>query len=308
MTKDNVKVAVIGLGFDGLPVAAAFSEKYRVIGYDPDTERISQLESEAGAGNGWPDLGIKSENLLFTSDASRLAEAGFLIITIPASLTLNHQQDLTPLLEACETVGKQMKRGAVVVLESALYPGTTEEKCIPVLEKHSGLKAGEEFFVGYSPERIHSGEKKAAYTKIKKVVSGQSSEVCDFIAEIYGTIIKAGVFKAKSIRVAEAAKLIENIQQEVNVALMNDLALTFNHLGIDTYDALETAGTKKNFMKFTPDLIGGTSYYLNSDNHTANFYPQIYLTGKSLNDGTGRFIARSLVKKLIQNQDRKSVV
>lgn len=301
MTAKNVNVAVVGLGFVGLPIAEAFVKKYKVIGFDKDQEKIRKLKRGNEVTQEISGSELMASKIEFTADPSKLSEAGFIIITVPALTNVNSQQDLSLLVDACETVGTYMKKGAVIVFESMVYPGTTEEKCVPVLEKYSQLRVGKEFFVGYSPERINQGNKKPVFTKIKKVVSGQNEAVCNFIAEIYESILEAGVFKAKSIRVAEAAKLIENTQQEVNIALMNDWAIFFNHLGIDTYDVLETAGTKRNFMRFTPDLVGAYPNSLGRTIYRPGYYSDSFLSERRFQDSIGRYIARNVIKKLIQN-------
>ena len=301
MAIENLKIAVVGLGFVGLPVAAAFGKKYKVIGFDADSERIEKLKKGIDDTKEVGSRELMALKIEFTAEAKKLKEAGFIIITVPALMNVNGQQEFTLLLDACKTVGENMKKGAVVVFESMVYPGTTEDKCIPALEKYSKLKAGEEFFVGYSPERTNPGNKKFTFTKVKKVVSGQNEAVCNFVAEIYENVVEAGVFKAKSIRVAEAAKLVETTQQEVNIALMNDWAIFFNQLGIDTYDVLETAATKRNFIKYTPELVGGHSSSLALNTQKSKYQPQIFLSEMRFHDNIGRFIARNVIKKLIQN-------
>ncbi|WKA53867.1 nucleotide sugar dehydrogenase [Planococcus shixiaomingii] len=305
MLKD-LKIAVVGLGYVGLPVAVAFGNKFSVIGFDINKNRIQTLLEGNDYTNEVGSKELSKTQIEYTDDPAKLAEAGFIIVSVPTPIDASNQPDLTPLLKASETVGKHMKKGAVVVFESTVYPGTTEEKCIPVLEKFSGMEAGKEFFVGYSPERINPGDKKHTFTKIKKVVSGQNEAVLDFIASVYGSVVEAGVFKAKSIRVAEAAKVIENTQRDVNIALMNELALICNRLEIDTADVLETAGTKWNFLKFYPGLVGGhcigvDPYYLTHKAQAVGHHPEVILAGRRINDGIGRYIARTLVKKLIQN-------
>ncbi|MDN7241618.1 nucleotide sugar dehydrogenase [Planococcus sp. N028] len=305
MLKD-LKIAVVGLGYVGLPVAVAFSNKFKVIGFDINKSRIETLLEGNDYTNEVSYEELSRTQIDFTDDPEKLSEAGFIIVTVPTSIDSSNQPDLTSLLAVCKTVGKNMKKGAVVVFESTVYPGTTEEKCIPLLEKYSGLEAGKEFFVGYSPERINPGDKKHTFTKIKKVVSGQNEAVLDFIASIYSSVVEAGIFKAKSIRVAEAAKVIENTQRDVNIALMNELALICNRLEIDTNDVLETAGTKWNFLKFYPGLVGGhcigvDPYYLTHKAQAIGHHPEVILAGRRINDGIGPYIARTLVKKLIQN-------
>lgn len=303
---ENLKIAVIGLGYVGLPVAVAFGKKYSVIGFDVKASRIQTLQQGTDYTNEITSEELKQSRIEFTDDPAKLQEAGFIIVSVPTPIDQHNQPDLLPLLKASETVAKHMKKGAVVVYESTVYPGTTEEQCIPVLEKFSKLEAGKEFFVGYSPERINPGDKKHTFTKIKKVVAGQNPEVLDFVAAVYGSVVEAGVFKARSIRVAEAAKVLENTQRDINIALMNEFALICNRLGIDTCDVLETAGTKWNFLKFTPGLVGGhcigvDPYYLTHKAQAVGHYPEVILAGRRINDGIGRFIARTLVKTLIQH-------
>ncbi|HSP23218.1 MAG TPA: nucleotide sugar dehydrogenase [Planococcus sp. (in: firmicutes)] len=305
MMNEKLTIAVVGLGHVGLPLALAFDKKYSVIGYDSSGRRIKQLL------DGMDETGQASAQLLgesgiaFTSDPSFLNGAGFIMITVATPIDDADQPDLSQLLKACSIVGTHMKKGAVVVFESTVYPGATEEKCIPVLEEYSGLESGVEFFVGYSPERFNPGERKLPITKIKKVVAGQNEAVLDYVAEIYGSVMDAGIFKAKSIRVAEAAKVIENTQQDVNIALINEFSMIFNHLGIDTGAVLETAGTKKSFLKFTPGFAGGPrlgidSHYLAHKARAAGYEPEIILAGRKVNDGMGQYIARTVVKRLIQ--------
>lgn len=306
MMNDKLKIAVVGLGYVGLSVAVTFAKKYSVIGFDIDNKRIEQLSEGIDKTREIEDSEVKAANIDFTADPSRINEAGFIIIAVPTPVDSRNQPDLRMLLKACETVGRHMKKAAVVVIESTVYPGATEEQCIPVLEKHSGFEAGSEFFVGYSPERVQSKEKKQAYAKTKKVVSGQNEAVLDFVAEVYGSVIDAGVFKAKSMRIAEAAKVVENTQQDINIAFINEIALIFNRLGIDTNDVLETAGTKKSFLKYTPGLVGGRrigfdSYYLSHVALETGFHPEMILAGRRINDGVSSFIARTVVKKLAKN-------
>lgn len=303
---ESLKIAVIGLGYAGLPVAVAFGKKYSVIGFDIKPSRIQALQEGIDVTNEINSEELKRTNIVFTNDPARLREAGFIIVAVPTPIDQYNQSDLLPLLNASKIIGENIKKGAVVVYESTVYPGTTEEQCIPALEDYSKLEAGKEFFVGYSPTRINPGDKKYTFTKIKKVVAGQDPEVLNFIASVYGSVIEAGVYKAKSIRVAEAAKVIEITQREVNVELMNEFALICHELGIDTGEVLETAGTKWNFLNFTPGLAGGhcngvSPYYLEHKVKAPGHYPEVILSGSRINDGIGRFIGQKLVKKLIQH-------
>ncbi|MCM3639279.1 nucleotide sugar dehydrogenase [Sporosarcina luteola] len=301
----NRKIAVIGLGYVGLPVAVAFGKKHPVIGFDINEHRISALQTGVDYTNEVAVDDLREAQIDFTSDSDRLKESDFLIVSVPTPITAHKQPDLSPLLRASETVGKNLQKGAIVVFESTVYPGVTEEECIPELEKHSGLKSGVDFFVGYSPERINPGDKEHTFTKITKVVSGQTPEALETIAQVYSDVVQAGVYKASSIRAAEAAKVIENTQRDLNIALMNELALIFDSLGIDTAEVLEAAGTKWNFLKFSPGLVGGhcigvDPYYLTHKAQTVGHYPEVILAGRRINDGIGRYIARALVKKMIK--------
>ncbi|AQQ54229.1 nucleotide sugar dehydrogenase [Planococcus lenghuensis] len=305
MTIDKLVIAIVGLGYVGLPVAVAFARKFPVIGFDLDERRISSLKEGIDHTGEISREELRAAGIDFTSDPSSIQKAGFIIVAVPTPIDASNQPDLSLLIKASEMIGQHMRKGAVVVYESTVYPGATEEKCVPVLERYSGLEAGKEFFVGYSPERINPGDKTHTFTKIKKVVSGQNEEVCEFIASVYGTVIEGGIFKASSIRVAEAAKVIENTQRDVNIALMNELALICNRLNIDTNDVLETAATKWNFLKFTPGLVGGhcigvDPYYLTHKAQAVGHHPEVILAGRRINDGIGRYIARAVVKKLIQ--------
>jgi UDP-N-acetyl-D-galactosamine dehydrogenase len=303
---ENLKIAVVGLGYVGLPVAVAFGNKHPVIGFDVNETRINTLKEGMDYTNEITKEELEKTQIEFSSDPACLKEAGFIIISVPTPIDEHNQPDLTPLLKASEMVGQHMKKGAVVVYESTVYPGATEEKCIPALEKYSGLEGGKEFFVGYSPERINPGDKKHTFTKITKVVSGQNEAVLNFVASVYESVVEAGVFKASSIRVAEAAKVIENTQRDVNIALMNEIALICDRMDIDTCEVLEAAGTKWNFLKFFPGLVGGhcigvDPYYLTHKAQAVGHFPEVILAGRRINDGLGRYIARSLVKKMIQS-------
>ncbi|MGX7595071.1 nucleotide sugar dehydrogenase [Planococcus plakortidis] len=299
------KIGLVGLGYVGLPVAVAFGKEHHIIGFDINEKRIESLKSGTDYTNEVTDEELQSANIDFTSDGSKLSEADFLIVAVPTPINEHNQPDLTPLVKASETVGKHMSKGTIVVYESTVYPGATEEVCVPVLEKFSGLKYGEDFFVGYSPERINPGDKKHTFTTITKVVSGQTPEVLDIVADTYASVVKAGVHKASSIKVAEAAKVIENTQRDVNIALMNELALIFDRLDIDTTEVLTAAGTKWNFLKFSPGLVGGhcigvDPYYLTHKAQAVGYQPEVILSGRRVNDNLGSFIASTLVKKLIK--------
>lgn len=300
------KIAIVGLGYVGLPVAVAFGKEHPVIGFDINENRIKTLKSGVDYTNEVDPEELKEAQIEFTSNGEKLKEADFIIVSVPTPINAHKQPDLTPLLKASETVGRSLKKGTIVVYESTVYPGATEDNCVPVLEKASGLVCGKDFFVGYSPERINPGDKVHTFTNITKVVSGQTPEVLEIVAEVYASVITAGVHKASSIKVAEAAKVIENTQRDVNIALMNELALIFDRVGIDTAEVLEAAGTKWNFLKFTPGLVGGhcigvDPYYLTHKAEMVGHHPEVILAGRRINDDVGRFIATSLVKKLIQS-------
>lgn len=299
------KIGLVGLGYVGLPVAVAFGKEHQIIGFDINENRIESLKSGTDYTNEVTDEELQSSNIDFTSDGSRLSEADFLIVAVPTPINEHNQPDLTPLVKASETVGKHLSKGTIVVYESTVYPGATEEVCVPVLEKFSGLKYGVDFFVGYSPERINPGDKEHTFTTITKVVSGQTPEVLEIVADTYASVVKAGVHKASSIKVAEAAKVIENTQRDVNIALMNELALIFDRLDIDTTEVLAAAGTKWNFLKFSPGLVGGhcigvDPYYLTHKAQAVGYQPEVILSGRRVNDNLGNFIASTLVKKLIK--------
>ncbi|MGN7469770.1 nucleotide sugar dehydrogenase [Brevibacillus sp. SAFN-007a] len=298
------KVGVVGLGYVGLPVAVAFGQKVPVIGYDVDRKRITALQA------GWDETGehtaeeLARTNVSFTDDPGKLAACDFIIVTVPTPVDKAKRPDLRALLFASETVGTYMQPGTIVVYESTVYPGATEEVCVPALERSSGKRAGEDFFVGYSPERINPGDKERKLAQIVKVVSGQNRAICDEIAEMYALVVEAGIHKASSIQVAEAAKVIENTQRDLNIALINELAIIFDRLGIATAEVLEAAATKWNFLPFAPGLVGGhcigvDPYYLTYKAESVGYHPQVILAGRRINDGMGKFVATSLVKQMI---------
>jgi UDP-N-acetyl-D-galactosamine dehydrogenase len=299
-------IGVVGLGYVGLPLAVEFAKRYRTIGFDlsqakvaayrdkhDPTGEVSRAELEAAKG------------LEVTHDPAALREADFIIVAVPTPIDEAHQPDFGPLLGASESVGRNLKRGATVVFESTVYPGATEEICVPVIERVSGLAWKRDFFVGYSPERINPGDREHTLTRIVKVVSGDTPETLERIAAVYASVVSAGVHKASSIKVAEAAKVIENTQRDLNIALMNELALIFHKLGIDTLEVLEAAGTKWNFLPFRPGLVGGhcigvDPYYLTHKADKLGYHPQVILAGRRINDGMGKYIAEQTVKHLIQ--------
>ncbi len=297
-------ISVIGLGYVGLPVAVAFGLKRRTIGFDINADRIAELKNGLDRTGEVLTEELKKADILFTKEISELARADFHIVAVPTPVDDAHQPDLTPLLRASVTVGKALKHGDIVVYESTVYPGVTEDECVPVLERVSGLKCGIDFAVGYSPERINPGDKEHTFTKIRKVVSGQDAATLEIVAQVYESVVTAGVHRAATIKVAEAAKVIENTQRDLNIALMNELAIIFDALGIDTNDVLEAAGTKWNFLKFKPGLVGGhcigvDPYYLTHKAEKTGYHPQVILSGRKINDGMGKFIAQRTVKEMI---------
>ena len=301
----NRKIAVIGLGYVGLPVAVAFGKKHPIIGFDINEIRIETLKKGVDYTNEIETQDLVEAEIEFTSNGEKLKEVDFIIVAVPTPINAHKQPDLTPLIKASETVGANLQKGTIVVYESTVYPGATQEVCVPVLEKISGLECGKDFFVGYSPERINPGDKAHTFTNITKVVSGQTPDVLEIVAEVYRSVVTAGVHKASSIKVAEAAKVIENTQRDVNIALMNELALIFDRLDIDTAEVLEAARTKWNFMNFSPGLVGGhcigvDPYYLTHKAEAVGHHPEVILAGRRINDSMGAFIATSLVKKLIK--------
>jgi len=299
-------VAVVGLGYVGLPLAVEFGKKQRTIGFDLSKSKIEHYRHFVDPTGELSAADLKAATLLeVTSDPTRLAEADYLIVAVPTPVDAAHQPDFSPLVGASESVGRHMKKGAIVVYESTVYPGATEEVCIPVLERFSGLKWKTDFHVGYSPERINPGDKERTLTKITKVVSGDDPETLDKVAALYRSIVTAGVFPASSIKVAEAAKVIENTQRDLNIALMNELAIIFDKIGIDTLEVLEAAGTKWNFLPFRPGLVGGhcigvDPYYLTHKADMLGYHPQVILAGRRINDGMGKFIAEQTVKQMIR--------
>ena len=300
----NRKISVVGLGYVGLPVAVAFGKKATTIGFDINEHRLSELREGHDRTNEVAAADLKSSNIIFTSDVRVLAEANFHIVAVPTPVDEAHQPDLTPVVRASETVGRALKKGDIVVYESTVYPGVTEDVCVPILEARSGLKCGPDFTVGYSPERINPGDKEHTFTKITKVVSGQDAATLEIVAAVYASVVTAGVHKAASIKVAEAAKVIENTQRDLNIALMNELSLIFDRMGIDTNSVLEAAGTKWNFLKFKPGLVGGhcigvDPYYLTHKAEMLGYHPQVILAGRRINDGMGAYIGQQTIKQLI---------
>jgi UDP-N-acetyl-D-glucosamine/UDP-N-acetyl-D-galactosamine dehydrogenase len=300
------KLAVIGLGYVGLPVAVAFGRLgTRVIGFDIDTARISELKAGRDRTREVEPGDLARSHLVFTSDPAELSGADFFIVTVPTPIDQARRPDLTALLRASRTVGKTLKKGDIVVYESTVYPGATEEDCVPILEQASGLLAGRDFTVGYSPERINPGDKAHRFETITKVVAGQDARTLDIVALVYGSVVTAGLHKAPSIKVAEAAKVIENAQRDLNIAFINELSAIFHELGIDTSDVLSAAGTKWNFLNFTPGLVGGhcigvDPYYLTYRAQKAGYHPDVILAGRRINDSIGVRVARECLRRLLK--------
>jgi len=307
------KIAIIGLGYVGLPLALEFSKHYHVLGFDINEKRIEELNNgedhtrEADVEVLHKSLNNKNgkNGLTFSFDPDRLKACNVYIVTVPTPIDQFKAPDLQPLIKASAMLGKVLKKNDLVIYESTVYPGCTEDDCVPVLEKYSGLKFNVDFFCGYSPERINPGDKVNTLTKIKKVTSGSTAEIAEVVASIYGTIIEAGIHKAPSIKVAEASKAIENAQRDINISFVNELALIFDRIGIDTNDVIEAAGTKWNFLKYKPGLVGGhcigvDPYYLAHKAESLGYYPQVILSGRRVNDNMGMFVANKVIKLMIK--------
>jgi UDP-N-acetyl-D-galactosamine dehydrogenase len=300
-------VAVVGLGYVGLPLAVEFGKKRRTIGFDLSEKKIESYRRFVDPTGECSPENLKAATLLeVTSDPRMLADADYIVVAVPTPVDDAHQPDFSPLVGASEAVGAHMKNGAIVIYESTVYPGATEEVCIPILEAKSGLQWKTGFHVGYSPERINPGDKERTLTKITKVVSGDDAQTLEKVADLYASVITAGVYKASSIKVAEAAKVIENTQRDLNIALMNELAIIFDRIGIDTLEVLQAAGTKWNFLPFRPGLVGGhcigvDPYYLTHKAEKVGYQPQVILAGRRINDGMGKFIAEQTIKQMIRN-------
>ncbi|MGB1247459.1 MAG: nucleotide sugar dehydrogenase [Chitinophagales bacterium] len=299
------KLAVVGLGYVGLPIALEFAKHISVIGFDINQERVEMMRNGVDPSQELEKEAFEGTDIHFTADPSELAEATFYIVAVPTPVDKHKVPDLTPVLKASETLGKVLKKGDYVVYESTVYPGCTEDDCIPVLEKHSGLKFKDDFKVGYSPERINPGDKEHTITKITKVVSGCCDESLDLVAKVYEIVVEAGVHRATTIKVAEAAKIIENTQRDLNIALMNELSKIFDKMDINTFDVLEAAGTKWNFLKFFPGLVGGhcigvDPYYLTYKAIGMGYKPEVILAGRRINDSMGAYVAKKLVQDLIK--------
>ena len=299
------KISLVGLGYVGMPIAVAFSKKVKVVGYDLNAKKIELYKSGVDPTNEVGDEAIKNCTVDFTADETKLREAKFHIVAVPTPVNDDHTPDLTPVEGASEILGRNLTKGSVVVFESTVYPGVTEEICVPILERESGLKCGTDFKIGYSPERINPGDKVHRLETIKKIVSGMDEETLDTVAKVYELVVKAGVHRAESIKVAEAAKVIENSQRDINIAFMNELSIIFNKMGIDTKSVLEAAGTKWNFLKFYPGLVGGhcigvDPYYLTYKAEELGYHSQIILSGRRINDDMGKYVAENTVKDLIK--------
>jgi UDP-N-acetyl-D-galactosamine dehydrogenase len=306
--ENNIILSVTGLGYVGLPLALEFAKKYKVIGFDINKERVALMKQGIDPSNELTSAAFENANIIFTSNFEEVKEANFHIIGVPTDIDKNKVPNLKPLLSASKSIGKILKKGDTVVYESTVYPGCTEEDCVPVLEKHSGLKAGIDFHFGYSPERIVPGDKVKTVTKILKIVSGNSPEALEKIAAVYGSIIEAGLHHAPSIKVAEAAKVIENTQRDINISLMNELAIIFDKMNIDTQAVIEAAGTKWNFHKYQPGLVGGhcisvDPFYLMHKAKKIGIDPQVIAAGRRVNDFIPTFIAKKVVQTLIE-QDK----
>ena len=304
IVKGEEKIALVGLGYVGMPIAVAFAKKVGVIGYDLNAAKIELYKNGIDPTNEVGNDVIKNTKVEFTSDEAKLKEAKFYIVAVPTPVNDDHTPDLTPVEGASRILGRNLSKGSIVVFESTVYPGVTEDICVPILEKESGLKCGVDFKIGYSPERINPGDKVHRLETITKIVSGMDAETLDEVAHVYELVVEAGVHRAESIKVAEAAKVIENSQRDINIAFMNELSIIFNKMGIDTKAVLEAAGTKWNFLKFSPGLVGGhcigvDPYYLTYKAEQLGYHSQIILSGRRINDDMGKYVAESVVKKLI---------
>lgn len=299
------KVSLVGLGYVGMPIAVAFARKIKVVGFDLNEKKIQMYRDGVDPTNEVGDEVIRNTTVEFTADAAKLREAKFHIVAVPTPVNNDHTPDLTPVEGASRILGQNLVKGSVVVFESTVYPGVTEDICVPILEKESGLRCGVDFKIGYSPERINPGDKVHRLETITKIVSGMDEETLDTVAKVYELVVEAGVYRAESIKVAEAAKVIENSQRDINIAFMNELSMIFHKMGIDTKAVLEAAGTKWNFLKFMPGLVGGhcigvDPYYLTYKAEELGYHSQIILSGRRINDDMGKYVAESLVKSLIK--------
>lgn len=299
-------ICVVGLGYVGLPLAVAFSKKYNVIGYDINKEKVELYKNGVDVTNEVGNEAIKNTDMYFTSDEEQIKKGDIVIIAVPTPVDKHKKPDLTPVEKSSETVGKNLKEGAIVIYESTVYPGLTEEFCVPILEKNSNLKCGKDFKIAYSPERINPGDKVHRFETITKIVSGMDEETLNIVADLYNSVLKNGVYRASSIKVAEAAKVIENSQRDINIAFVNELAIIFNRLGIDTNEVLDAAGSKWNFLNFRPGLVGGhcigvDPFYLTYKSEEMGHLSELILASRRVNDGMGKFIADNVVKELIKS-------
>jgi len=316
----DLKIAIIGLGYVGLPLAAAFASKYQVIGFDINQKRITELNKGLDSTNELTPEQLNKvigSSLKLTTVLEDVSDCTTFIVTVPTPVTASKSPDLTPVIKATESVSKVLKKGDTVVYESTVYPGVTEEVCVPILEENTGLKFNEDFFVGYSPERINPGDKKHTITKITKVVSGSTPETLKDLSELYGSIIEAGIYEAPTIKTAEAAKVIENTQRDINIAFVNELSIIFSKMGIDTHEVLKAAGTKWNFLNFFPGLVGGhcigvDPYYLAFKSEALGYTPEMILAGRRINDSMPTFIVSQIVKQLLKqnktSQNAKALI
>jgi len=308
LSLENVKIGIIGLGYVGLPLATEFGKHYSTLGFDINSDRLAELRSGHDSTLEVSDAELRqAKQLHFSQEQQDLQDCNVYIVTVPTPITENKQPDLTPLIKASETIGGVLSQGDVVIYESTVYPGATEEDCVPILEQVSGLKFNQGFFCGYSPERINPGDKEHRVTNILKVTSGSTTEVADFVDDLYQSIITAGTHKASSIKVAEAAKVIENTQRDLNIALVNELAIIFNKLGIDTEEVLLAAGTKWNFLPYRPGLVGGhcigvDPYYLTHKSQAVGYFPDVILAGRRINSGMGAYVAGEMVKAMLKKR------
>ncbi|RME15661.1 MAG: nucleotide sugar dehydrogenase [Bdellovibrio sp.] len=305
--ENKVVISVVGLGYVGLPVAVSFGRKFRTIGFDVNARRIEELKAGQDVTCEVSQEELKSTQVEYTSNPQDLKTANFHIVAVPTPIDSANRPDLSLLQKASETVGQALKKGDIVVYESTVYPGATEEECAPILEKASGLVCGKDFFLGYSPERINPGDKEHRFTTILKVVSGQTPETLDQVAQVYESVVEAGVYRAPSIKVAEAAKVIENTQRDLNIAFMNELSLIFHRLGIDTQEVLKAASTKWNFLSFTPGLVGGhcigvDPFYLTYKAESIGYHPEVILAGRRINDSMGFYVAQEVIQMLIRSK------
>jgi len=308
MNYKDATIAIIGLGYVGLPLAVEFGKKRKTIGFDINKTRVNELrQGKDITQEVEPELFKEASLLRFSDDADELKQASIYIVTVPTPIDKHKKPDLTPLIKASEMLGRVITKGDIIIYESTVYPGATEEDCIPVVERVSGLKFNQDFFAGYSPERINPGDKEHRISDILKVTSGSTPEIAEIVDQLYSEIITAGTFKATSIRVAEAAKVIENTQRDVNIALINELAIIFNKMGIDTLDVLEAAGTKWNFLPFRPGLVGGhcigvDPYYLTHKAEAIGYHPQMILAGRRINDNMGKYVVSELIKAMLKKR------